>query len=65
MAKMVHVGRFGNWQETGFLINLALNVGAYEGLGYGESVGALIENEGLTIPSPEQLEREVDGWVVT
>lgn len=59
VEKMVHAGRFGNWQETGFLINLALNVGAYEGLGYGESVGALIQNEGVTIPSPEQLTREI------
>ena len=59
VAKMVDAGKFGNWQETGFLINLALNVGSYEGLGYGESIGALIENEGLTIPSTGQLEREV------
>ena len=49
---MVREGRFGNWDETGFFINLALNVGAYEGKGYGESVGAMIQNEGLTIPSP-------------
>jgi hypothetical protein len=51
-------GEFGNWQETGFNINLALNIGAYEGLGYGESVGAMIENEGLTIPAVPDLERE-------
>ncbi len=55
----VRTGKFGNWQETGFLINLALNVGAYEGLGYGESVGALIQNEGVTIPAPDQLVREI------
>lgn len=59
VEEMVRAGKFGNWQETGFLINLALNIGAYEGLGYGESVGALIENEGLTIPAPEQLTREI------
>lgn len=52
-------GEFGNWQETGFFINLALNVGAFEGKGYGESVGAMIETEGLTIPSPEELEHEI------
>lgn len=57
---MVDAGRFGNWEETGFLLNLALNVGAYEGLGYGEAVGALIENEGLNIPSTEQLVRDVN-----
>lgn len=52
---MVRDGRFGNWQETGYYINLALNVGACEGKGYGESVGSLIHNEGLFIPSEEQL----------
>ena len=52
-------GEFGNWQETGFYINLGINVGAWKGLGYGEAVGAMIENEGLEIPSVEQLEREV------
>lgn len=59
VKKYVAQGMFGNWQETGFTINLALNVGAYRGLGYGESIGALIENEGLEIPSAEALEREV------
>jgi hypothetical protein len=52
-------GEFGNWQETGFNINLALNIGAYEGLGYGESVGAMIENEGVTIPAVADLERDI------
>jgi hypothetical protein len=55
----VERGEFGHWEETGFFINLALDVGAYEGKGYGESVGALIENEGLTIPAPGRLEKEV------
>jgi hypothetical protein len=48
-------GLFGNWQETGFFINLALVVGAYEGKGYGESVGSMIQSEGLSIPSKEDL----------
>jgi hypothetical protein len=43
-------GQFGIWNETGFYINLALIVGAYEGLGYGESVGKMISNEGILIP---------------
>ena len=55
----VQRGQFGNWEETGFTINLALNVGAYEGMGYGESVGALIENEGLIIPDATLLEDEI------
>lgn len=52
-------GEFGNWQETGFYINLALNIGAFEGRGYGESVGALIEAEGLNIPDPAELVTQV------
>jgi hypothetical protein len=55
----VRQGQFGNWQETGFNINLALNVGAYEGKGYGESVGAFIEGEGLDIPETDALREEV------
>ena len=46
----VEHGQFGIWDETGFYINLALIVGAYEGLGYGESVGKMISGEGLHIP---------------
>ena len=59
VGPMVKEGRFGNWQETGFYINLALNVGAYHGLGYGESVGAMIQHEGLSIPDPAELEAAV------
>ena len=50
-------GRFGNWEETGYFINLAILVGAAEGRGYGESVGSLIEHEGLNIPSADALLR--------
>ena len=59
VGPMVAEGRFGNWQDTGFNINLALNVGAYEGKGYGESVGAMIETEGLDIPEAAELEQTV------
>jgi hypothetical protein len=51
----VNQGQFGIWDETGFFINLALIVGAYEGLGYGESVGKMISEEGLNIPGTESL----------
>ncbi|NLH48608.1 MAG: hypothetical protein GX444_08385 [Myxococcales bacterium] len=51
-------GEFGNWRETGLYLNLALAVGAYEGMGYGESVGALIHHEGLSVPAAEQLATE-------
>jgi len=48
-------GRFGTWQETGFYINLALAVGASEGLGYGASVGKMIHDNGLRIPGRKEL----------
>ena len=48
-------GVFGNWEETGYYINLAINIGAWEGKGYGKSVGAMIESENLVIPSIEEL----------
>jgi len=51
----VDQGQFGIWQETGLYLNLALAVGAYEGLGYGESVGKMICQEGLHIPSQSAL----------
>ena len=57
VRRYVAEGQFGIWQETGRYINLALIAGAYEGLGYGESVGALIQNERLAIPSADELRR--------
>lgn len=54
----VRHGQFGIWQETGFYINLALVAGAYQGLGYGESVGKMIHEEGLEIPEPDVLYQE-------
>jgi len=52
-------GTFGTWEETGKFINLAIQAGALKGMGYGESLGACIENEGIEIPSPEQLEHQI------
>ena len=51
----VEHGEFGLWEETGFNINLAIIVGAYEGLGYGEAVGKMISREGLQIPDTKVL----------
>ncbi len=53
----VKEGKFGTWEETGLYINLAIAVGAFEGLGYGESVGKMITQEYLDIPSKENLEK--------
>lgn len=52
-------GEFGVWQETGYYLNLAIVVGSYEGLGYGESVGKMVEREGLDIPSVDKLTKEI------
>jgi hypothetical protein len=54
----VRLGQFGIWDDTGFFINLALITGAYEGLGYGESVGKMISREGLDIPEPAELKEK-------
>ena len=51
----VDQGEFGIWEETGKFINLAILIGAYEGKGYGESVGSMIQNEGVEIPSLNEL----------
>jgi hypothetical protein len=51
----VNNGEFGIWDETGRYINLAIIIGAYEGKGYGESVGSMIENEGVFIPSEGEI----------
>jgi hypothetical protein len=55
----VDQGQFGIWEETGKYINLALLVGAYEGKGYGEAVGSMIQNEGVEIPSESELEKVI------
>ena len=52
-------GQFGHWHETGHYLNLAINVGAYRGLGYGESVGAMIHNDGVDIPRDDEMEATV------
>ena len=51
----VERGQFGIWEEPGFYINLAFIVGAYENLGYGESVGKMIARDGLQIPETSTL----------
>jgi len=51
----VATGAFGMWRETGYYINLALAVGAFCGLGYGESVGKFIAEESLDVPTDEKL----------
>jgi len=48
-------GEFGTWEETGRYINLAVALGGLEGLGYGASVGKMIAEDALEIPSEKQV----------
>jgi hypothetical protein len=57
----VKQGKFGTWEETGLYINLALAAGAYNGLGYGESLGAMISTGELVIPSQNDLMSLIQG----
>lgn len=52
-------GRFGMWEETGRNINIAIAAGARLGLGYGESVGSFIQNDGVDVPDVGELKSEV------
>ncbi len=51
----IEQGKFGLWEETGFYLNLALNIGSFNDMGYGESVGSMISEEGLEIPDVSEL----------
>jgi hypothetical protein len=51
----VEEGQFGIWDETGGRIGGALLVGAADGLGYGESVGRMMVEEKLDVPTPDVL----------
>ncbi|GAB1483021.1 hypothetical protein MASR2M78_18370 [Treponema sp.] len=55
VKRYVGEGQFGLWEETGAYLNLALAIGAWRGLGYGESVGTMIAEGGLGIPSEAEL----------
>lgn len=54
-------GKFGAWEETGRNINLALAVGSLADLGYGWSVGKMITEDGLPIPSEDELRAGIAG----
>jgi hypothetical protein len=48
-------GQFGIWDETGRYLNLATAVGGASWLGSGSSVGKMIAEDGLMIPSQDDL----------
>jgi hypothetical protein len=55
----VATGTFGSWCETAVNIHLALMTGALEGLGYGQSLGRFILEDGATLPAPDELAASV------
>ena len=59
VRKNTATGSFGTWDETGKYINLAVAVGGIQGLGHGESVGKMIDEDSLIIPSADKLKSEI------
>src|SRR5262249_20412572 len=53
----VATGTFGTWDETGRCIHLALLAGALREEGYGRSLGRFIQEDGVTLPASEALEK--------
>jgi hypothetical protein len=52
-------GTFGTWDETATNIHRAILAGGLDGLGYGRSLGRLIWEDGVTLPSPDELARQI------
>jgi len=52
-------GSFGMWEETARNINLAVLTGAWRGLGLGESVSTVMLEGKISIPTPEEVEKDL------
>jgi hypothetical protein len=57
----VATGTFGTWEETGRYLHLALLAGAINGEGFGQSVGRMVAEDGLSLPSKAELESQLRG----
>ena len=55
-------GCFGTWDETGRHTALAVLSGAVDGLGYGESMGRMIVEDGYQIPHHSQIQKALIDW---
>ena len=51
----VATGTFGTWDETATNIHRAIMAGALDGLGYGRALGRLIHEDGVTLPTVDEL----------
>ncbi|MBC8324506.1 MAG: hypothetical protein H8E27_02615 [Verrucomicrobia subdivision 3 bacterium] len=54
----VATGTFGAWEETGRCIHLAVLAGALKNEGFGQSVGRMIAEDGVTLPTLAELENQ-------
>lgn len=57
VKKYISEGQFGLWDETGLCLNAAIKLGAKSNTGYGQSVGGMINREGICdirIPHPHK-----------
>jgi hypothetical protein len=55
----VKTGTFGTWDETGRHLQLALLAGALREEGYGRSLGRFVAEDGVTLPEPALLEKQL------
>ena len=58
----VATGTFGAWDETGRHLPVAVLVGALQGMGYGESLGRFICEDGCEIPARAELAAALTAW---
>ena len=59
VCRYLKEGQFGIWEETGFWLNLAVIAGVADGLGYGESIGKMMAEDGILIPEISILKNEI------
>ena len=59
VGRYLDEGQVGIWEETGLYQNLALALGAAEGLGYGQSLGKMMAEERLVVPSLDELKSQI------
>jgi hypothetical protein len=55
----VATGTFGTWDETGRYLHWALLAGALRNEGFGKCVGRFIQEDGVTLPDPAELEESL------
>jgi hypothetical protein len=59
VEKNVATGTFGTWDETGRNLHLAMLAGALRLEGYGVALGRFIQEDGVTLPVPAELEAKL------